>query len=191
MRTCSACQCAWAAAVTISALSAHYATVLMALPEGPAAKAVWNDIKSQELLNFLHEKRSESEAGNFKITTYNAVAEHIMKHLTHGPVKTGTMCKTKWNGVRNTTFIIIIIIYEYSIDEATLYCYRNLSKPVWLSLGLLSWSEYCWRCSRRCLEVIYYKGLFLLCSIIQNLLIYPCIVKHLLAPIPQSWMAVL
>jgi hypothetical protein len=98
MRTRSAHQRAWAGAVTISALCAHYTTVLMTLPEGHA-KAFWNDIETQELINFLHEKRSESEAGNFKITTYNAAANHIAHHLTQGPVKTGQMCKTKWNGV--------------------------------------------------------------------------------------------
>ncbi len=70
----------------------------MTLPEGPAPKAVWNDIETQELIDFLHEKRSESE-GNFKTPTYNAAAKHIAKHLTQGPVKTGSMCKTKWNGV--------------------------------------------------------------------------------------------
>jgi hypothetical protein len=73
----------------------------MTLAEGPAPKAVWNDIETQELINFLHEKRSEPEGGAFKMPTFNAAAKHIAQHLTQGPVKTGAMCKTKWNGVSN------------------------------------------------------------------------------------------
>ena len=65
--------------------------------------------------------------------------------------------------------MFFVSIYEHLKDKANLYCYRNLSKPIWLSLGLLSWSKYCWGCSRGRLEGIYHKGLspsldYLYCS---------------------------
>jgi len=90
-----------AGVITIAALCAQYTTVLMALPEASSPKAFWNDIETRELINFLHEKRSEGEAGNFKPTTYNAAAKYIVGHLSQGPTKTGAMCKMRWNGVRD------------------------------------------------------------------------------------------
>jgi len=83
MRLRSARQRAWAGAVTVSSLCAHYTTVLMALQEGSAPKAVWNDIETQELINFLHEKRSEGEAGNFMLSIYSVSAAPQSHHMTH------------------------------------------------------------------------------------------------------------
>lgn len=117
MRTRSARQRAWAGAITVSSLCAHYTTVLMTLPEASAPKAFWNDNETRELINFLHEKRLESEAGNFKTTTYNAAAKHIAEYHTQGPVKTGSMCKTKWNGVGFLSSFVLISSHEHLINR--------------------------------------------------------------------------
>jgi hypothetical protein len=78
-------------------------------PDAPKAQAVWNDEETTQLVAFLYDHQSEGEGGNFKQPTYNAAALHIAGNLTAGPVKTGTMCKTKWNGVCYLFFIIFII----------------------------------------------------------------------------------
>jgi hypothetical protein len=70
----------------------------MALQDS-SGKAIWTDIETAELVNFLYENRSEGEGGNFKQATYNTAAQHISQHLSQGPAKTAQMCKTKWTGV--------------------------------------------------------------------------------------------
>lgn len=97
----------WAGTVAISALCAQYTTVLMALPEAAAPRAFWNDVETTELVNYLHDKRSEGDSsGNFKPFTYNAAAKHIATHLSQGPAKTGAMCRTKWTGVCPMLFFL-------------------------------------------------------------------------------------
>jgi hypothetical protein len=66
----------------------------------PKERAHWNEVEINELVDFLHGKRSEvGDGGNFRAKIYNATADHIASHLTQGPKKTGKMCKTKWISV--------------------------------------------------------------------------------------------
>ena len=60
-------------------------------------KAQWNEAVTVALVDFLLMHKSEiSDAGMFKMTTFNAAAEHIAGDHSSGPAKTGKMCKTKW-----------------------------------------------------------------------------------------------
>jgi hypothetical protein len=63
-------------------------------------KAHWNELEVRNMIDYLYEQRSRvGEGGNFKMTTYNATAEHIALHHSQGPRKTGKMCKMKWVSV--------------------------------------------------------------------------------------------
>ena len=76
----------------------------MALSLNSFEKAVWNEKEVDSLIDYLFEHRSEvGDTGGFKGATFNAAAAHIAPHLTHGPAKTGKMCKTKWGSVRFMT----------------------------------------------------------------------------------------
>jgi len=92
----------WAGAATITALCAHYTTVLMATSSsGKSIKAHWNDTEVNALVDYLHDYKAEAgDGGNFKANTLNAAAAHIKQHLSQGPTKTAKMCKGKWTSVR-------------------------------------------------------------------------------------------
>jgi len=65
-------------------------------------KANWNETETATFLTYLLNHKSKiGDSGTFKGMTYTATAEHISHLLTNGPVKTGKMCKTKWQTVRN------------------------------------------------------------------------------------------
>lgn len=86
------------------ALVAHYPALLMSAIVSSTAqvkpRAQWNDNEVAALVNYYHEHRSEiCDGGNFKTPTYNAAAQAIAPFYTVGPVKTGNMCKTKWQTV--------------------------------------------------------------------------------------------
>lgn len=86
-----------AGAAAITALCAHYTTVLMATSSEKLPKAHWNDAEVDALVDYLHDHKAEAgDGGNFKSNTLNAAATHIKQHLSQGTVKTGKMCKGKW-----------------------------------------------------------------------------------------------
>jgi hypothetical protein len=88
----------WAGALAITTLAAQYSTVIMA--QHIKSVAYWNDQEVTALVDYLVEYRAEAgDGGNFKSATFNAAANHIAHLLSQGPVKTGKMCKTKWNSV--------------------------------------------------------------------------------------------
>ena len=64
-------------------------------------RAKWNEAEISGMLDYLDQHKSTmGEAGNFKASTYNSVAESIALYLTAGPAKTGKMVKSKWQSVR-------------------------------------------------------------------------------------------
>ncbi|KAG2364753.1 hypothetical protein BDR07DRAFT_1278880 [Suillus spraguei] len=84
--------------VSLTALAAHYTTVLMAQEK---EKAFWTEPEVTALVDYLHEHRSEhAEGGNFKIVIFNEAAKAIAPKRAQGPLKTGKMCPTKWTSVR-------------------------------------------------------------------------------------------
>lgn len=88
-------QCIWASALTLTALCAQISTVIMATASQD--KAQWNEAEAVTLVDFLLMHKSEiGDAGMFKMTTFNAAAEHIAENHSLGPAKTGKMFKTKW-----------------------------------------------------------------------------------------------
>ena len=91
----------WATALTLSTLCAQAATAVMAtVPSSTTDKAHWNENETTALVDFLLEHKSEMGQGAmFKLGTFNAAADHIKIHRTSGPIKTGTMCRTKWRAV--------------------------------------------------------------------------------------------
>jgi len=89
----------WAGAIAITALCTQYSSILMS---SKTDKAKWNENETLALLNYLQEHIAQAgDGGNFKTSTFTAVAAAIGPLLTQGPVKTGKMCKTKWTGVCN------------------------------------------------------------------------------------------
>ncbi|KAG1903268.1 uncharacterized protein F5891DRAFT_947326 [Suillus fuscotomentosus] len=83
--------------VSLTALAAHYTTVLMAQEK---EKAFWTESEVTALVDYLHEHWSEcAEGGNFKMVTFNGAARDIAPKKTQGPQKTGKMCQTKWTSV--------------------------------------------------------------------------------------------
>jgi hypothetical protein len=94
----------WASALTLTALCAHVATVIMATASTPSAsdnlKAQWNENETVALVDYLLDHKSEiGDAGMYKMGTFNAAAGHIAALHSLGPTKTGKMCKTKWRAV--------------------------------------------------------------------------------------------
>lgn len=86
-------------ALVLATLCAQYSAVVMAAPKD---KANWNDQETAAMVTYLYDHRAEmGDAGMFKMSTFNAAAQHISEHHTAGPVKTGKMCKTKWRTVCN------------------------------------------------------------------------------------------
>ena len=73
---------------------------------GPSVQ--WNEAENAALLDYLVEHKSEiGDGGMFKMGTFNAAAHVIAGHHTLSPVKTGSMCKTKWRTV-HILFIYIL-----------------------------------------------------------------------------------
>src|ERR1700730_10197888 len=94
----------------LTSLCAQIATAVMAFTpassRGPSAQ--WNEAENAALLDYLVEHKSEiGDGGMFKMGTFNATAHAIAEHHTLGPVKTGSMCKTKWRTV-HILFIYIL-----------------------------------------------------------------------------------
>jgi len=102
----------WAAALTLTTLCAQVATAIMAtVSTAPSARrsnkaaikaptAQWNDDETLALVDYLLEHKSEiTDAGMFKMGTFNAAADEIAAYHNLGPTKTGHMCRTKWRAV--------------------------------------------------------------------------------------------
>jgi hypothetical protein len=93
--------CAWV--VTITAICAHYTSVLMAQPVQFADKAHWNDLEIHALLDYLVLNRAQGgDGGNFPQETYNKAAVLLNADETLesvGALKTGKKVKTKWTSV--------------------------------------------------------------------------------------------
>jgi hypothetical protein len=83
------CKKIFAGVITITALCAHYTTVIMAQPdihappkEKARAKAKeqahWNDDETTALINYLYDHCAEGdEGGNFKQSTYQGAVDAI------------------------------------------------------------------------------------------------------------------
>jgi len=74
----------------------------MALSANDKEKAHWNEPEVTAFIDYLYNHRPGAEigdAGNFRLTTYNAAVDHIVPYHSSGPKKTGKMCKTKWSSV--------------------------------------------------------------------------------------------
>ena len=94
----------WKAAIILTSVCTAYTALLMASAQQDKEKANWNETETATLLTYLLDHKSEiTDSGTFKAVTYKAAAEHISHLLTNGPVKTGKMCKTKWQTVRNSS----------------------------------------------------------------------------------------
>lgn len=87
-----------AGVIAITTLYTQYSLLLMAQAKNKE-RAEWADLEVRELIDYLHQNRSESVGGNFSGDIYDAAADHIAKYLSQGPKKTGSMCKTKWASV--------------------------------------------------------------------------------------------
>jgi hypothetical protein len=93
-------------ALALAVLCAQHATLIMATSTD---KANWNTEETASFVDHLYDHRSEiTDAGMFKMATFNAAAQHIAPLHTLGPVKTGKMCKTKWRTVRSIYLCIYI-----------------------------------------------------------------------------------
>jgi hypothetical protein len=104
----------WAGAAAITALCAHYTTVLMATSSVQSAKARWSDSEVNALLDYLHEHKAEAgDGGNFKANTFNGAAARIKQHLSQGPTKTSKMCKGKW--------ISVCQFFDFAVEMAETY----------------------------------------------------------------------
>ncbi|KAJ3729921.1 hypothetical protein C8R42DRAFT_638035 [Lentinula raphanica] len=70
--------------------------------------AQWNVAKTERLLDFLYEKRSEAGEGfSFKIKTFNAAAEHLATvPAEKGGIKDGKSCQSKYNSLKGINDII-------------------------------------------------------------------------------------
>lgn len=116
----------WAGAIAIAALCTQYSSLLMSQPQD---KAHWNEKEVEELVNYLHDHRSEGEEGSFKDVTFNGVVSHIAPHLTQGPPKDKKKCKTKWASVCDKMIAGYVRLLITSAAKKALYCYRDLSVP--------------------------------------------------------------
>jgi hypothetical protein len=90
----------WTAAIILTSVCTAYTVLLMTTAQQEKEKANWNEAEMAAFLAYLLDHKSEiGDSGSFKASTYNAVAGHISHLLTLDPVKTGKMCKTKWQTV--------------------------------------------------------------------------------------------
>ena len=107
-------RCLQAGVIAIAALCAHYTSMLMIPQSNSLPKAQWNEQEVTALLEYLNGHKSEAgDGGSFKMSTFNVAAVHIQQHLTQGPVKTGKMCKTKWN------MVCLLLYYSSSFSTLT------------------------------------------------------------------------
>ena len=89
------------------ALTALYTqlAIVMSLPAKPPRKrkAQWSDQETTQLIQYLHQHRSEGgDGGAFKGPTLNAAALHLASLRTpdaSGDPKTAKQVKNKWDGV--------------------------------------------------------------------------------------------
>jgi hypothetical protein len=127
----------WAGAIALTALCAQYTTFLMAQPS-KADKAQWNENEVTALVDYLFLHKSEAgEGGSFKMATFNAAAASIVSHHTHGPAKTGLMCKTKWTSVSNreSSLYPTQVSLQLKATKAAIEKYRNQSGVHWDNHG--------------------------------------------------------
>ena len=75
--------------------------------------AHWNEEETKALLTYLLEHKSEMGDGDtFKMGTFNSAATEMTVHHTLGPVKTGKMCRIKWQ-----TVIIYVLFLSLMSDD--------------------------------------------------------------------------
>lgn len=62
-------------------------------------KAQWNDTETNAFIDYLIANRLKMGATLFKLETFNKAASTLgtMDIRTHGPIKTGVHCRTKYN----------------------------------------------------------------------------------------------
>lgn len=65
-------------------------------------KTQWNDTETNAFIDYLITNRSKMGATSFKLETFNKATSTLgaMDIRTHGPIKTGVHCRTKYNLVR-------------------------------------------------------------------------------------------
>jgi hypothetical protein len=115
--------------VTLIILCAQYAALLMAA--SIESKAKWNEKETDALLDYLFAHKSEmTDGGTFRKTTFNAAALHIAEFFTDGAVKTGSMCKTKWQSVCSIyLYIHFSLILSILSSGVSTTLYRNTGDP--------------------------------------------------------------
>ncbi|EPT05424.1 hypothetical protein FOMPIDRAFT_1044759 [Fomitopsis schrenkii] len=70
-------------------------------------KAVWSPTDIDKLLEILkEEKASAGNGGNFKKATFRKAAEELEKIREKGGPKTGTVCESKWQKLRQTYHVV-------------------------------------------------------------------------------------
>ena len=92
-------QCIQAAIAAVVAILEQLSIALFMSTSKPE-NAIWNDVETQSLINYLIEHKSEAGDGvKFKDPTFTGAAEAILPLRTKEPPKTGKMCKTKFASV--------------------------------------------------------------------------------------------
>jgi hypothetical protein len=120
-------------AIALTALYTQLA-VIMSLPANTPKerKAHWDDQETIQLIQYLHEHRSEGgDGGGFKSPTLNAAARHLASLRTpgaSGDPKTAKQVKTKWDGVstpNNSGLLLLILVLQLKAIFRAIITYRD------------------------------------------------------------------
>lgn len=68
-------------------------------PNQPKERVHWMDEEIAELVNYLHEHRSEAEGGSFKKQTYQGAVSHLQPFHKQGAPKDANSVKEKFTKV--------------------------------------------------------------------------------------------
>ena len=128
----------WAGALAITTLCVQYSVLIMALSANDKEKAHWNEPEVTAFIDYLYNHWPGAEigdAGNFRLTTYNAAVDHIVPYHSSGPKKTGKMCKTKWSSVCYYCWLFIHTNWSVFLQIKHIYSaienYQNQSGFHW------------------------------------------------------------
>jgi hypothetical protein len=93
-------------AAALAAISANYATVLVAQEE-EMDEAIWCPRETAALVDYLHQHSFEAvDGGIFKNGTFIDAAGVIKPFLEAGPDKTGMHCRMRWEKVSSPTALL-------------------------------------------------------------------------------------